>query len=181
MGIRRASEIESLKKVPSDLSHYVKLYKRSFFALEDLTTCERRCMFMVLFYLNKNSEFFYMSIGAMNRLLEAHFGKGYHEKNISLAFRKLHDRGFFREVGDGLFIINHNFAFVGDRLSVLHRHYTYDLFGDRDPMHRNNVNQDIEFNKSVGSYMVEHEFRNKQVRDYCLGQLRKKSRIKTLK
>jgi hypothetical protein len=123
-----------------------------------------------------------MTKEAMATLCKSHFGKAPHEKNIAAAFRELVKKGFILEIGDGLWMVNHLIAFNGDRKPAIIRHIKFDLFGTRDPMARTyRTNADIDFKTDVWEYLESNKVNFTIMRNRCLGELRKKSKMPKLK
>ena len=179
--MREKSKIVSEEKKWHDKAHYVKLFKKHFFSLDDLTTSERRCILIIMFYLRNGNEFFYMTRESMGILLEAHFGMKYHEKNVALALSRLVKKGYFVEFGNGLCMFNFEFCYVGNRDIAFFRHYEFDLFGTRDKLARTNTNEFIEFLVNPNDYISQNFIDVDKEIKYALAHLRKASKIKSLK
>lgn len=165
----------------SDRAKYLKHYMDCLFAELELSSMEQRCWFIIKRYLIKDIEFFYMTDSAMEWLLENQFGKKYNSRVVANAMNALVKRGWFVRVDDGLCIVNFYIVFNGNRDAAKARHYDYDLFGTRDPMARNNVNIDINFSKHPRSYASKFGIGISELRNRCLGKLRKECGIKTIK
>jgi hypothetical protein len=167
--------------IKSDTITYIKGMKSHYFFDLELSSMELRCWRIIGYYLNKNSEFFYMTKEAMLILLESHFQKSYNQRVVQNALNKLEKIGCYLKVKDGLCIINHNVIFYGDRRGVLYRNQDYDLFGMRDPMARNIINREIDYKTNVMDYIMQHEISIPKKRAECLGILRKASKLRRIK
>lgn len=168
-------------RVRVDKAKYLKHYMESFFAELELTAMEQRCWFIIKRYLIRDIEFFYMTDSAMDYLLEKHFGKKYNSRMIANALNGLVKRGWFVRVEDGLCIVNFYIVFNGNREGAKARHYDYDLFGTRDPMARNSINRDIQFLKNPRNYACKFGMGIKELKNRCLGKLRRECGSKTIK
>jgi len=174
-------DVDVNHNVKVDRARYRKMYVKHYFAFLELSAMGQRCWSIITFYLNTESEFFYMTKEAMATLCKSHFGKAPHEKNIAAAFRELVKKGFILEIGDGLWMVNHLIAFNGDRKPAIIRHIKFDLFGTRDPMARNDRNKGIDYSTSIKEFFDLNNLSPKIIRDRCLGNLRKASKISTIK
>jgi hypothetical protein len=165
-----------------DKQLYVKWYDRHFFSILELSAMSQKCWLLIAYYLPKGIEFFYMTKSAMLKLMESHFGKAPHEKNIDVAFKDLVKKGYMVYVDDGLWIVNQAICFRGERLDAIKRNYEFDLFGTRDPMARTyRTNADIDFKTDVWEYLESSKVNFTIMRNRCLGELRKKSKMPKLK
>jgi hypothetical protein len=164
----------------ADTKRYTKNMLSNYFFDLELSAMELRCWRIIGFYLNAESEFFYMTKSAMLVLLEKHFQRAYNERVVQNALNRLEKIGAYIKVKDGLCMINHNIIFNGDRGKVLFKHYEFDLFGMRDPMERNAINKDVSYSKDVLKYIYSFNISIPKERAKALGILRKTSRLKNI-
>lgn len=126
---RRDLFVEGINSMGSDRGFFVKMYERGIYDIARLPKTEAMAYAVIQKYMKTNSPYVCISNAELSERMTENFGTNYKSNHCSVYLNALCEKGFIARMDKGVYFINPDICYKGDRRMVRKWLMQYNLFG----------------------------------------------------